>query len=45
LSTPGSSFEDLNPQRSRLLGLVAIPRLHDRLGLFVGGQELDGLLG
>jgi hypothetical protein len=37
-------LDRFDAQRSRLLGLVAIPRLDDRLGLFSSGEELDGFV-
>jgi hypothetical protein len=33
-------LDRLDPQRSRLAGLVSIPRLDDRLGLFAGREGL-----
>ena len=34
----------VDPRRSRLVGLVSIPRLDDHLGLFAVGEDLNGFL-
>jgi hypothetical protein len=41
---PRPKLDRLDAYRSRLVGLVSIPRLDDRLGLFSSGQELDGFI-
>jgi hypothetical protein len=38
-------LDPLDAQGARLVGLVPIPRLDDRLGLFAASEELDGFLG
>ena len=38
-------LDPLDAQHARLVGLVSIPRLDDRLCLFAGGEGFDGFLG